>query len=164
MSTAPNIAAAANARRPAPDGSETFVTFVVHNQLFGIPVQRVQDVLMPDVIAAVPLSAPEISGSINLRGRIVTVIDVRKRLALPPYEGTAQKRRMGVTIESGAEFYSLLVDSVGDIMSPGAHEHESNPSTLDPLWRDIAEGVYRIEGGLLVALDIERLLDIAIKF
>ena len=162
MSIAPN-GPAANARRPAPAHCETFVTFVVHGQLFGIPVKRVQDVLTPDVIAAVPLSPAEISGSINLRGRIVTVIDVRKRLALPPCEKGNQKRRMGVTIESGAEFYSLLVDSVGDIMNLGAHEHESNPSTLDPLWRDIADGVYRIAGGLLVALDIERLLDIPVK-
>lgn len=162
MSTALNNPAAA-ARRPLPDSSEIFVTFVVHNQFFGVPVKRVQDVLTPDVIAAIPLSPAEVSGSINLRGRIVTVIDVRKRLALPPCEGGNRKRRMGVTIESGAEFYSLLVDSVGDIMSLKAHAYESNPATLDPLWRDIAEGVYRIENGLLVALDIERLLDITTK-
>lgn len=142
--------------------SETFVTFMVHDQLFGIPVRRVQDVLTPDVIARVPLSPAEISGSINLRGRIVTVIDVRKRLHLPA-AGTQTGRRMGVTTESGAEFYSLLVDAVGDIMSLDGGQREDNPSTLDPLWRDVAEGVYRVDGNLLVALDIERLLDINSK-
>lgn len=142
---------------------ETFVTFTVHDQLFGIPVRRVQDVLTPDVIARVPLSPAEISGSINLRGRIVTVIDVRRRLQLPAADPARPGRRMGVTIESGAEFYSLLVDAVGDIMTLDGEQHEDNPSTLDPLWRDVAEGVYRVTGGLLVALDIERLLDIANK-
>lgn len=143
--------------------SETFVTFTVQDQLFGIPVRRVQDVLTPDVIARVPLSPSEISGSINLRGRIVTVIDVRKRLHLPAQSDARPGRRMGVTIESGAEFYSLLVDAVGDIMTLDGGQRENNPSTLDPLWRDVAEGVYRIDGSLLVALDIERLLDINIK-
>jgi purine-binding chemotaxis protein CheW len=151
------------ARRFVPESKETFVTFTVNNQLFGIPVEQVQDVLMPDVIAPVPLSPPEISGSINLRGRIVTVIDVRKRLALPPRPATDTRRRMGVTIESGSEFFSLLVDAVGDIMTLTELVHEDNPATLDPLWRDIAKGVYRIDGGLLVALDIERLLDIPAK-
>ncbi len=145
------------------DSLETFVTFTVQNQLFGIPVKRVQDVLALDVIAPIPLSTAEVSGSINLRGRIVTVIDVRRRLALPPSDNAAKGRRMGVTIESGAEFYSLLVDSVGDIMNLHAHDRENNPATLDPLWREVAEGVYRVEGSLLVVLDIERLLDIGVK-
>ena len=153
-------ATAANARPLPPSTSETFVTFYVQDQLFGIPVIQVQDILMPDVIAPVPLSPPEISGSINLRGRIVTVIDVRTRLALPPRSADEKRRFMGVTVERNGEFYTLLVDGVGDVVSLPAHQRESNPATLDPLWREIAGGVYRMDGSLLVTLDVDHLLDI----
>jgi purine-binding chemotaxis protein CheW len=152
----------ADARRLPTQIPETFVTFTVHDQLFGIPVMRVQDILTPDVIAPVPLSPPEISGSINLRGRIVTVVNVRARLALPPAEGI-KHRSMGVTVESDGEFYTLLVDGVGDVVNLPILSREANPATLDPLWREIAEGVYRVDGGLLVALNVERLLDIRAK-
>ncbi len=73
---------------------EDYVTFRVGDQLFGIPVLRVQDILQPDRIAAAPLAPAEVQGSINLRGRIVTVIGVRVRLGLPP-PGRRQKRKHG---------------------------------------------------------------------
>jgi purine-binding chemotaxis protein CheW len=155
-------AAPDTARRLPPQTAETFVTFTVQGQIFGIPVMRVQDILTPDVIAPVPLSPAEISGSINLRGRIVTVVDVRARLMLPPAD-SGKSRSMGVTVESDGEFYTLLVDGVGDVVNLPVHDREANPPTLDPLWREIAEGVYRVDGGLLVALNVERLLDIRAK-
>ena len=144
-------------------GTESFVTFYVQDQLFGIPVTQVQDILTPDVIAPVPLSPVEISGSINLRGRIVTVIDVRTRLAMPKRDTETRRRFMGVTVEKGGEFYTLLVDGVGDVVNLPAHQREDNPATLDTLWRDIAGGVYRMDGTLLVTLDVARLLDIRSK-
>lgn len=139
-----------------------FVTFTVGGNLFGVPVLSVQDTLVPDRIAPVPLAPPEVRGSINLRGRIVTVIDMRRRLGLPPSDPSAGPG-MGVTVESGSELYTLLVDNVGDVIALPAHLREANPNTLDPLWRDLAGGTYRLEDHLMVVLEIDRLLDLRSK-
>jgi purine-binding chemotaxis protein CheW len=123
-----------------------------------VPILKVQDILKPDRIAPVPLAAPEIRGSINLRGRIVTVIDVRVRLGLPASKNA--KNCMGVTVEMHQDLYTLLVDSIGDVMALENKNLEKNPSTLDPKWREYANGIYRLEGNLMVVLDIDKLLDI----
>lgn len=141
--------------------SSDFVTFFVRRQLFGVPVLRVQDILEPDRIASIPLAPPEVRGSINLRGRIVTVIDVRTRLGL---KEEATKKKMGVTVEHKGELYTLLVDDVGDVIGMNSDSYESNPATLDPIWREFADGVYRLQGQLMVILDIDRLLDIDTSF
>ena len=137
---------------------EDFVTFVIKDQMFGIPVLGVQDILSPDRIASIPLAPPEVRGSINLRGRIVTVIDVRVRLGLEKREADAES--MGVTVEYHNELYTLLVDKVGDVIGLSNDLFEVNPGTLDAVWREYANGVYRLEGKLMVVLDVERLLDI----
>ena len=143
------------------DGEQTFsfVTFKVAKHFFGVPVERVQDILIPDVIAAVPGGPKEVRGLINLRGRIVTVIDLRTRLSLTDTSDKPQ-RGMCVTVEKDNEFYTLLADSVGDVVTIPACQREQNPATLDPLWHDIIHGVFRREEGLLAILDIDRLLDI----
>ena len=123
------------------EGLTAFVTFTAANHYFGIPVNRVQDILTPDTIASVPLGPPEVRGLINLRGRIVTVIDMRTRLSLGASETTEQKKC--VTVESEGEFYTLLVDSVGDVVSLSEERREPNPATLDPLWCELADGVFR---------------------
>ena len=138
---------------------DDYVTFSIGDQLFGIPVLRVQDILTPELIAAVPLAPKEVKGSINLRGRIVTVIDVRVRLGLPPLENSDSKN-MGVTVEQGPDLYSLLVDKIGDVISLSKDQYEKNPSTLDSLWREFSNGVFRLEESLMVVLDIDRLLDL----
>ena len=138
---------------------EQFVTFTVAGQMFGVPVLRVQDILQTHKIASIPLAPAEVRGSINLRGRIVTVIDVRARLGLEPVEDSATDQ-MGVTIEMGIDLYTLLADSIGDVVSLSHNSYEKTPGTLDPKWRDFANGVYRLDGSLMVVLDIERLLDI----
>jgi purine-binding chemotaxis protein CheW len=137
---------------------EDFVTFVIKDQMFGIPVLGVQDILSPDRIASIPLAPAEVKGSINLRGRIVTVIDVRVRLGLERRVG--DNEGMGVTVEHQNELYTLLVDKIGDVISLANDLHERNPGTLGPVWREYANGVYRLEGRLMVVLDVERLLDI----
>jgi len=191
------------------DGLREFVTFHIAGQLFGIPVLIVQDILLPEKIASIPLAPPEVRGSINLRGRIVTVVDVRVRLGLErreiaieheqaakqiekaaaasnetgeengandDSEGNVEKaaadasasasqpkvrsHMMGVTVEQHNELYTLLVDSVGDVISLSKESYEGNPSTLDPLWREFASGVYRLDSHLMVVLDVERLLSI----
>ncbi len=139
---------------------DQFVTFTIDNQLFGVPVLRVQDILQTEQIASIPLAPAEVRGSINLRGRIVTVIDVRVRLGLDPVDEASDENHMGVTVEQGHDLYTLLVDSIGDVISIAKDLHEKTPGTLDPQWREFASGVYRLDGRLMVVLDIDRMLDI----
>lgn len=136
-----------------------FVTMTIADQLFGIPVLQVRDVLGPQRITRVPLAPAEVAGSLNLRGRIVTAIDVRRRLALPARP--AEMREMSVVVDHGGELYSLIVDSVGEVLSLSGAAFEPNPATLDPQWRDVATGIYRLDGALLVVLDVSRLLTFA---
>ncbi len=140
--------------------TEAFVTFTVADQLFGVPVIRVQDILTPDVIAPVPGGPKQVRGLINLRGRIVTVIDMRTHLSLP--KADAGQCGMCVTVEARGDFYTLFVDSVGDVITLPRNLREGNPATLDQVWRDVADAVYRTDQGLLVALNVDRLLAIEI--
>ena len=159
MATATASGQASHGRGAVETATTDFVTFTVADQLFGIPVLKVQDILVPDKIAPVPLAPSEVRGSINLRGRIVTVIDVRTRLGLPGHEGE-KPRGMGVTVENGHDLYTLLVDSVGDVIPLSADLYESNPSTLDQSWMEFADGVFRLQDRLMVVLNTEHLLDI----
>ncbi len=141
----------------APQSDEqVFVTIYVAKQLFGIPVERVQDILIPENIAHIPLAPNEIAGAINLRGRIVTVVDVRQCLNLQQQSKDATP--MCVTVEQGAELYSLKVDSVGAVISMPMKRIEKNPTTLDPRWRSISSGVIQLDEELLILLDIDALL------
>jgi purine-binding chemotaxis protein CheW len=99
-----------------------------------------------------------VRGLINLRGRIVTVIDMRTHLSLPKAE--ADRGGMCVTVECRGESYTLFVDSVGDVITLSRSLREGNPATLDAVWRNMADAVYRTDRGLLVALHIDRLLAI----
>ena len=134
-----------------------YVTLTIADQLFGIPVLTVQDVLGPQNIARVPLAPKEVAGSLNLRGRIVTAIDVRPRLGLPNREGG--KSAMSVVVEHESELYSLLVDSVDEVLSLNSRDYQRNPPTLDPRLRDFSDGIYRLNGSLLVVLSVASLLD-----
>ncbi len=161
VETAPDVTATETrntATHPSED-LEDYVTFSIGEQLFGIPVLRVQDILTPDQIAPVPLAPPEVRGSINLRGRIVTVIDVRIRLGLPEREDK-DSQNMGVTVEQDNELYTLLVDKIGDVISLSRELYEKNPGTLDPLWREFSNGVFRLEENLMVVLDIDNLMNL----
>jgi purine-binding chemotaxis protein CheW len=137
-----------------------FVTVVIEGQLFGIPVLQVRDVLGPQRITRVPLAPPEIAGSLNLRGRIVTAIDLRIRLGLPVTDAAG---RMSVVVDHGGELYSLMVDSVGEVLSLSEASFERNPATLDLRWREIAAGIYRLDGKLLIVLDVARLLEMSTR-
>ena len=129
-----------------------FVTMMIAGQSFGIRVLKVQDVLGPQRIAPVPLAPAEVLGALNLRGRIVTAIDVRTRLGLPPRDDGTQG--MSVVVDHDGELYSLVVDKVGEVMSLPAADYEKNPATLDPRWQSVSEGVYRLQGSLLIVLDV----------
>lgn len=136
-----------------------FVTMFIDGQMFGIPVLMVRDVLGPQRITRIPLAPPEVAGSLNLRGRIVTVIDVRMRLGLQRRADEAEARSMSVVVDLRGELYSLKVDSVGEVLSLPAASFERNPPTLDALWREFSTGIYRLQDKLLVILDVLRLLD-----
>lgn len=136
--------------------TEDFVTFIIADQLFGIPVLKVQDVLSAHNITRIPLAPPEIAGSLNLRGRIVTAMDVRLRLGLPP---RAEAPSMSIVAEHEGELYSLMVDSVGEVLALKGSDWERNPPTLDPKFRDYSMGIYRLDDKLLVVLDVNKLLD-----
>ena len=143
----------------APADEKVYVTLMVADQLFGVPIHSVQDVLGPQRINRIPLARSEVAGSLNLRGRIVTAIDLRRRMGLP--ERPKDQRSMSVVVDHNGELYSLIMDSAGEVMSLSAAAFEAHPSTLDPLWRDVTSGIYQLDGRLLVILDIERLLDLA---
>jgi purine-binding chemotaxis protein CheW len=134
-----------------------YVTVLLGGQLFGLPISRVQDVFIPDRLTRVPLARPEIAGVLNLRGRIVTAIDMRCRLGLPKVD--LKRPPMAVGIECKGESYGLLIDSVGEVLKLDDNARESNPVNLDLRLAQISAGVHRLDGQLLVILDVERVLD-----
>ena len=134
-----------------------FLTIWIAEQIFGIPILQVQDVLGEQTVTKIPLSPPAVAGSLNLRGRIVTAINVRACLGLPPNQLSA-KTDMSVVVENAGELYSLMIDKVGDVLSLSANDFEKTPSTLDPKWQDISAGIYRLKDRLLVVLDVPKLL------
>jgi purine-binding chemotaxis protein CheW len=140
----------------ATDAEKIFVTLTVADQLCGIPVLSVRDILAEQTITRIPLAPPEIAGSLNLRGRIVTAIDLRRRLHLAP--APKGMERMSVVAEQGGELYALLVDQVSEVMSLPATAFERNPPTLPPSWAAYSAGIYRLRDRLMVVLDVARLL------
>lgn len=140
------------------DDNATFVTLTVADQLCGIPVLGVRDILGAQVITRIPLASREIAGSLNLRGRIVTAIDLRRRLGLA--DAAAGVERMSVVAEQGGELYALLVDQVSEVMTLPAASFEHNPQTLPPQWSEFSAGIYRLRDRLLVVLDVARLLSL----
>ncbi len=136
-----------------------FVTFRLAKQLLGIPVLSVHDVLKQQVITRTPLAPDWIAGVLNLRGRIVTAIDLRRRLDLPARTKDDGKG-MSIVIEHRGEPYSLLIDQIGEVLMLGDEIFERNPVTLDPMWRQISAGIYRLQGELMVILDVHQLLEI----
>src|ERR1700757_3440355 len=146
----------------APDAATTnedtqvLVTLTVGEQLCGVPVLAVRDILGEQPITRIPLAPPEIAGSLNLRGRIVTAIDLRRRLGLPP--APPGQKRMSVVADQSGELYALLVDQVSEVMSLKASTFERNPPTLPPEWAQFSSGIYRLDNRLLVVLDVAKLL------
>ena len=143
------------------EGVREFVTATIGDQLCGIPVLKVQDVLGPQRITPIPLAPDEVAGSLNLRGRIVTAIDLRARLGL--LNRSDDDDEMSIVVEHHGELYSLMVDSVGEVLKMSATDFERNPATLDPHWRRFSEGVYRLVEGLVVVLEVDALLDFGHK-
>lgn len=134
-----------------------YVTVIIAGQLIGLPILWVRDIFQPQAITRVPLAPPEVAGSLNLRGRIVTAIDMRRRLLLEPLGEGAKP--MSVVVEHDGELYSLIFDAVGDVMTLSNDRLERNPATLETVWRDVSTGVYRLDAELMVVLDVAKILD-----
>ena len=136
------------------------VTMSIAETHFGIPVLKVRDVLDSPATYPVPLAPPDIKGSINLRGRIVTAIDLRTRLGLPPRGPSLPSKCVIVDSDSASECYAFLVDEVGDVLSVSAKDYEPNPITLSRAWSSLCLGLYRRPEHLLLVLDTQAVLRI----
>ena len=145
----------------ADDNLHEYVTAMIGGQLFGLPILRVQDVFAPERLTRVPLAPPEIAGVLNLRGRIVTLVDMRCRLGLG--ERDEKIPAMAVGVESRGESYGLLIDNVGEVLKLDIAACEPNPTNLDPRLASVSTGIHRLDGQLLMVLDVDRVLDIAVK-
>ena len=146
------------ANHTSADLTTEYVTVTIGDHMFGLPIFRVQDVFVPDRLTRVPLAPPEVAGILNLRGRVVTAIDMRSRLDFGEREpGTPV---MAIGIEFKGESYGLLVDAVGEVIQLHNSACEAKPSNLDPRLSRVAAGIYRLEGQLMVVLDVDRVLDI----
>lgn len=157
MSDSELLSGAALAAAGLESDKDQFVTVSIAGQVFGIPVLTVHDVLTTQRVTPIPLAPPEVAGALNLRGRIVTAINVRQALGLPAIED--ESSNMYVVVENNDDLYSLVVDKVGEVMDLPSSAFEDTPTTLDRHWRAVAGGIYRLDGELLVLLDVARLLD-----
>ena len=136
-----------------------YVTTMIGGQLFGLPISRVQDVFMPERMTRVPLASNEVAGVLNLRGRIVTAINMRARLGLPPRDDGMQSMAVGVDLRG--ESYGLLIDSIGEVLKLPDEGCEANPVNMDPRMARMSAGVHRLDGHLMVVLDVDKILEMS---
>ena len=139
-------------------GKKQFSTFVVDRLLFGVEVEKVQEVIRYQAMTRVPLAPPVVKGLINLRGQIVTAVDLRCRLGLRP-RATADLP-MNVVIRHDDGAVSLLVDEIGDVLEVEEESFELPPGTLAGEARELIRGVYKLKGSLLIALDTDKILNL----
>ena len=137
-------------------------TFHVGQYLFGVDVSLVQEVVRLQQMTPVPLATAEIAGLINLRGEVLTAIDLRARLGLPPLDalGTAREP-VNVVVRVDDEPVSLLVDEIGGVLEVSQVPFEQTPSTVDERVRDLLLGAYTLPDRLLLALNARRVLDVS---
>ena len=139
--------------------SKQFCTFFVNGLFFGVEVLKVQEVIRFQDMTRVPLTTANIQGLINLRGQIVTAIDLRHRLELPPR--ASGELPMNVVIRSDDGAVSLLVDEIGDVVEINDDARERPPETLRGVARELILGVYKLKDRLLLILDTERTVNLS---
>lgn len=135
--------------------SRQFCTFSLDNLFFGVEVLKVQEVIRFQSMTVVPLAPPAVKGLINLRGQIVTAIDLRRRLGLKERE---DRDPMNIVIRTEDGPVSLLVDEIGDVLEVTDELLEAPPRTIQGVARELITGVYKLEGRLLLMLDTEKAL------
>lgn len=139
--------------------TQQFCTFFLDRHVFGTPVPKVQEVIQHQEMTRVPLAPNVVSGLINLRGQIVAAIDLRRRLGLA--DRSAGLPPMNVVVRTSEGAVSLLVDEIGDVIEVEEETLESPPETLQGFAREVVRGVYKLSGRLLLALDIDRIVDLS---
>ena len=138
--------------------TEQFCTFYLDGHFFGVPVQQVQEVIRYQEMTRVPLVPLVIRGLINLRGQIVTAIDLRRRLGMT--ERPAGQRPMNVVVRTVDGALSLLVDEIGDVIEVEEKTFEQPPETLKGMAREVIRGVHKLPDHLLLVLDTERAVNV----
>src|SRR5271165_2756404 len=139
-------------------GAKQLCTFHVGEGYFGIPVEQVQEVVRPQPITPVPLAPRVVRGLINLRGQILTAIDLRRRLNVPERPGDQLPLNVVVRTADGA--LSLLVDEIGDVVEVLEDTFERSPETLQGVSRELILGVHKLPEGLLLILDTEKVVNV----
>ncbi|MCA9214462.1 MAG: chemotaxis protein CheW [Planctomycetales bacterium] len=137
---------------------KSYCTFKIGELVFGVEVLDVQEVIREQQMTSVPLASSEIRGLMNLRGQIVTAIDLRERLKLPSQN---ERAAMNVVVRASDGAVSLLVDEIGDVIEVSEDQFELPPETLDGVPRDLIRGTYKLDDYLLLVLDTGRVLDTA---
>jgi purine-binding chemotaxis protein CheW len=136
-----------------------FCTFFLEGLFFGVGVQKVQEVIRFQEMTRVPQAPPVVQGLINLRGQIVTAIDLRRRLQLT--ERGEDQRPMNVVVRTEDGPVSLLVDEIGDVVEVEEETFELPPETLRGVARELVRGVYKLKDRLLLLLDTERVVNLS---
>ncbi len=151
-----------NSVRLGDGNGRQFVTIRLGGQLIGMPIEKVQDVFFPDNFTPVPLARAQIAGILNLRGRIVTIIDLSRIMGMAAVNQTVTERpAVGVICDN--ESYGLLTDTLGEVVTLSDSLFEPNPGNIDPGWAQLSLGTYRLENELLIVLDIEALIEGLLK-
>lgn len=163
------------------EGEQQYVTMTIAGQLFGVPIMQVEDIVEPDRITMVPLASKQIAGVMNLRGRVVTVIDLKQCLGAANGNGVPShvpandvapasdeeegdpNQKFSITVEKNQSLYTLLVDNIGDVRALPDKGLENVPPNLDQQFRKVASGVYRLKGELLVVLDVDKVFELLIE-
>ncbi|MDP9431308.1 MAG: chemotaxis protein CheW [Actinomycetota bacterium] len=137
-----------------------FSTFTVHGHLFGVQVEAVQEVIRYQVLTRVPLAPPSVGGLMNLRGQVITAVDLRCRLGFPTREGDDLPMNVVVRTEEGA--VTLLVDKIGDVVDVSLDSYEPIPDTLLGTAAELIKGAYKLQGQLLLELNVARAVEVSV--
>jgi purine-binding chemotaxis protein CheW len=136
-----------------------FCTFYINDHMFGVKVEQVQEVFRYQEMTTIPLAPPEVRGLINLRGQIITAIDLRLRLGMDP--PSDDKLPMNVVVRTQDGVVSLLVDEIGDVLEVPDDIYERPPETIPLEVRNLVLGVYKLDGKLLLILDSEKAVNVS---
>jgi purine-binding chemotaxis protein CheW len=137
--------------------SRQFATFEVDNQLFGVEVDAVQEVLSYNEYTPVPLAPPAVGGLFNLRGQVIAAVDLRVQLGLA--RKALQGPVMNVILRGNGEPVSLLVDKIGEVVDLDDDAFEPPPDTLSGSTRELVVGTFKLDGRLMLALDVDHAVD-----
>src|SRR5262245_31827730 len=140
-------------------GERQYCTFLVAGHYFGLDVMKVQEVIRYQEMTRVPLAHPVVRGLINLRGQIVTAIDLRRRLEFA--DRPADQLPVNVVVQTDDGAVSLLVDEIGDVLEVSEKMFERPPETLKGTAQELIRGAYKLEDDLLLILDTERTVSLA---